>query len=168
MSMIAAIVPNLPADDPASALRRCLEAVGYSVADADAPDLTSAGLSSVGTPETPDRVAWYVTSPSGASRPCMVLRTEPRWDPALARALSSWTGGFALTVESDRRIAHYGFALFYAGRTVEMYGEDQRHGLYRADVQRPFSSDWPEETFLTLAARVANSARSKRLSLSSA
>jgi hypothetical protein len=50
-----------------------------------------------------------------------------RWDLALVRALSAEAGGFAAVMEIARTRGESGLALFYAGSTVEVLGEDFEH-----------------------------------------
>lgn len=54
-----------------------------------------------------------------------------RWDLALARALSAEAGGFAALMETASTRGDSGLALFYAGSTVEVLGEDFEHPAVR-------------------------------------
>lgn len=47
------------------------------------------------------------------------------WDPLLARELSAELGGFAVSIEASRSLGRSGWAVFFAGRTIEFVSENR-------------------------------------------
>jgi hypothetical protein len=54
------------------------------------------------------------------------------WDPLLARELSAELGGFAVSMEASRNLGRLGYAVFFAGRTIEFTSEDPYRGRFDA------------------------------------
>lgn len=71
----------------------------------------------------PQSLLWYERALPSYS-PAIAIEIKGRWDLNLARCLSAATGGFAVAFESARVLGYQGIALFYAGHTIEAWGED--------------------------------------------
>jgi hypothetical protein len=54
------------------------------------------------------------------------------WNPLLAHELSADLGGFAVSAEASRTLGRYGYAVFFAGRTIEFTSYDYVGGRFDA------------------------------------
>lgn len=61
-------------------------------------------------------------------RPPIKAASVGHWDPLLIRDLSTDLGGFAVSTEPSRTTGHYGYAVFFAGRTIEFTSHDGAGG----------------------------------------
>jgi hypothetical protein len=77
--------------------------------------------------------SWECRIP-GSAIDLAVIEMHAIWDLALIRRLSAQTGGFAVAVDSVRTEDRYGFAVFYAGHTLELH---TRHQLGQIDLGAP-------------------------------
>jgi hypothetical protein len=61
-------------------------------------------------------------------RPPIKAASVGHWDPLLVRDLSTDLGGFAVSTEPSRTPGHYGYAVFFAGCTIEFTSHDGAGG----------------------------------------
>ncbi len=72
-------------------------------------------------------------------------------DPSLARELSSELGGFVVSAEASRHLGYCGYAVFFAGRPLEVFRRDA-DGHRLADPEpNPSAISGPEDVYPALA-----------------
>lgn len=142
-------LPAVGAAEGAAALARVLAQRGCEVrAPGDGEDAPASGMRvfrAAGVVQSGVDVAWVLEESAAEAG---------GWDAALAQALSAQTSGFAVSVETSRTPGRAGYAVFFAGRSIEFISENQAQatfaeglaseGVYAAFAQvYPLLTGWP-------------------------
>ncbi|WP_224041505.1 hypothetical protein [Paraburkholderia unamae] len=142
-------LPAVGAAEGAAALARVLAQRGCEVREhgdgANAPASGMRVFRAAGVVQSGVDVAWVLEESAAEAG---------GWDAALAQALSAQTGGFAVSVETSRSPGRAGYAVFFAGRSIEFISENQAQaafaeglaseGVYAAFAQvYPLLTGWP-------------------------
>ncbi|MGH3901551.1 MAG: hypothetical protein ACRDTA_25515 [Pseudonocardiaceae bacterium] len=151
LHLLRSFVPEVQEEEAAAALARVLASRGCRVERAISH--TAGALAELRAALSPGMrlLTQFSSATSGGPAAWILDETTAGldlWDPLLAHELSAALGGFAVSAEASRSLGRHGYAVFFAGRTIEFTSND-------SDCERLDVGDVPSgESTATLIERV--------------